>query len=135
VAVIVVVALLCALAVDGVVADLRASDAIALEARASLSAETALATVLDAPLDSAAQVAPAGTLLASWITGGADSASAFVTTTAPGIAVAVARAVKHRGTFRAIAGRMAYLAVVADSASPTGVRLSPIGPRWWAALP
>lgn len=130
-AIVLAVALVEVLLIDGALARARGASSAAAETAAAAAAESALALGLALRLDSSAIRQPAGTTLASWSSPAPDSTWLTVRVMQPGIARVAAKASVMRAGLRAIAGRSAYVEIELDPAFPGEAALRPLPRLWW----
>lgn len=124
-----------ALLIDGAVASFRSAGADLELTRVAGAAETALATGLEARLDTAAWHAAPGTILLLSLATAPDSVSTLVQMlSAP--TVRIVSVVKATRTgFRVSVGRLAYARLLRDSTAGIELRIVRVRPGWWVPIP
>lgn len=135
IAVLVAVTLVVALVLDGAIAAFRSAGADLELARVEAAAETALASTLDARLDTAALRAPNGTTLWARSIGGRDSETTTIQVVSGQIVRVVVQVRRTSRGDRLSAGRLAFAVIVTDSTTPAEVRISLLPHAWWAPIP
>jgi hypothetical protein len=129
------VALLALLMLEGALGEVRSSSAVASEARVVGKAESALAGMLGRTFDSTAASFPAGAVLAQESTGGVDSVHAVVQLAGGGVARVVVRVRSTGGAIRVLAGRQAFAALRPHPSLPGELILAPLAGNWWVTTP
>lgn len=130
------IALLAALMIEGAVAEVKTGGAVSAQSRIDAALETSVAALMANRLDSAGvAAAPPGSVVSQSATSGADSAIAAVQLLAPGLAKLRVVVQSRPGSVRVIAGRIAFLRIVPDSLHPGELKLEPLAPNWWVATP
>jgi hypothetical protein len=129
------VALLALLMVEGALGEVRAGSAVAAEARVIRRAETVLAEMLARGFDSSVVSLPSGSVLLHESTGGPDSAFAVIQLAGGGIA-RVAITVRSAGSgVRVFAGRQAFVSLRPNPDVHGELILSPLAGNWWVTTP
>lgn len=134
--VVVAVAMFAALLLDASLQAVRSSRAGLSATRAQSALETALATALAAPVDSAGRSLPAGAARdSSWVAAG-DSVHLRVQSLGGSLRRVLAATSAGAGAARGAAGALVFVRVVADSAGPVvRWRLRPVSGWWWSPNP
>jgi Tfp pilus assembly protein PilX len=129
------IALLALLLIEGALGEVRASSAAYAESRLVSAAESALADALARRLDSTALSAAPATLLFETAGTAADSVVARVELVAPRVARIAVRARSRNPRVRVFAGVSALVALQASPTVTGEVILRPLAPNWWVGRP
>lgn len=128
-------ALLESLLIEGAVARLRTSASSLSAAVAAAAAESALARTLATRFDSLAAMSGPGATLMAESAPPPDSLVLTVVVLQPGLARIHIAATTIRGPVRAIAGRTAYVEIVRDTTIPSESFVRPLPRLWWVGDP
>jgi hypothetical protein len=129
------VALLALLMIEGALGEVRSGSAVAAEARVVGKAETALADMLSRGFDSSVVSLPAGHVLLQESTGGTDSVYALIQLAGGRLARVAIRVRSMAAGIRVFAGRQAFVSIRANPAVPGEVVLAPLAGNWWVTTP
>ena len=124
-----------ALLIDGAIASFRSAGADLELTRVIAAAETALATGLEARLDTAALHAAPGTILLQSLATAPDSVSTTVQMLAAPMVRIISAVQARQSGFRVSVGRLAYAKLVRDSAAGIELRIIRARPGWWVPIP
>jgi hypothetical protein len=131
-----VVALLAAVLLEGAVQELRTARGDVAGARAAAAAGSALTELLASAPDSALLNRPRGSLSTSIVIAGAETTSVTLGPLGGGMVRVVAAARVWSGGARADASALGFVRIVTDSAGPPGsLRYRHLPGWWWAQLP
>jgi Tfp pilus assembly protein PilX len=129
------VALLGLLMMEGALNELRTGAAAVAESRVAARAESALAQALVQPLDTSALSRPPGSVLLEEASASPDSTILRIAALGQGLVRLTVRVSSGDRHLRVYAGRIALLGLRTDSAVPSQVRMVPIKAHWWVASP
>ncbi len=129
-------ALLVALLLEGAVQELRMARGDVAAARAQATAGTALSDLFATRPDSAMLASPRGVTALSSVAVGADTTWVALESLGGGLVRVVASARSWSGGARADAANLGFARIVADSAAPPGtLRFQRLPGWWWAPVP
>jgi hypothetical protein len=129
------VALLALLMIEGALGELRTGSAVASEARIAGKAETALAALLATTFDTGVVSLPAGTVVLDETTGGADSIRSVIQLVGGRVARVLVRAHSATPGIRGFAGRQVFVKLRPNPAAPAELVLEPLAGNWWVMSP
>lgn len=129
------VALLALLMLEGALGEMRAGSAIASEARVAGKAESALAGVLARRFDTSVVSLPQGSVVVDEATGGADSVRSMVQLAGGGLARVIVRVQSAGPGVRVFAGRDAFAVLRPHPSVPGELVLQPLAGNWWLSTP
>jgi hypothetical protein len=129
------VALLALLLIEGALGEVRASSATAAEARVAAAAESGLADLVARRFDSTVLALPSGALVWQGALPSADSVIGRVEVLGAGIARLVITARSGNAKLRVIAGIRGFVTLAASPTLPGAVVLAPLADNWWVATP
>jgi hypothetical protein len=131
-----VIALLTAILLEGAVQELRTARGGVAAARAAAAAGSGLTTLLVSRPDSTTLVRPRGSLSAATTVSGAETTAVTLQSLGSGTFRAVSSARVWYGGVRADASVLGLIRILPDSAGPPGsLRYGRLPGWWWAPLP
>jgi hypothetical protein len=131
-----VIALLAALLLEGAVQELRMSRGDMVAARAQAGAATAFSDLLASTPDSALLARPRGVVSFGTVAAGAETTTVTVQSLGSGLLRVITGARVWAGTTRGDATNVGFVRIVPDSAgTPGSLRYRRLPGWWWAQLP
>ncbi len=131
-----VIALLAAILLEGAVQELRTARGDVAGARAAAAAGSALTDLLASTPDSALLNRPRGSASTSIVVAGAETTSVTVEALGAGTVRVITAARVWSGGARADASALGFVRIITDSAGPPGsLRYRHLPGWWWAQLP
>jgi Tfp pilus assembly protein PilX len=132
----IVIALVGAILLDGAVQELRIARGDVAGSKAQAASGSALADLLAGLPDSALLARPRGAISTASITAGAETTTVAVQSLGNGLFRLTASARAWSGAVRGDAASLGFVRVVPDSAGPPGtLRYRRLPGWWWAQLP
>jgi hypothetical protein len=130
------IALLAAILLDGAVQELRIARGDLAESRAQAASGSALADLIASRPDSAVLARPRGAVSLASIAAGAETTTVAVQSLGSGLMRMTADARAWFGGVRGNAASVGFVRIVADSAGPPGtLRYRRLKGWWWAQIP
>jgi hypothetical protein len=130
------IALLTALLLDGAVQELRSARGDVAAMRAEAAAGTALADLLASRPDSALLASPRGAVATGSVAAGADTTRLTIQSLGNGMLRVTAGARAWSGGVRGDASTLGYVRIGPDSSGPPGtLRFRRLPGWWWSQLP